>query len=267
MSEQVHGLRAFHASPLGGMAARLVRQRLAALWPEAGRLDVAGIGWARPYLKGLPSGPGRRLVLLPETLDPADERPAPRPGDPARPEHALVEEARLPLPDRCLDGIVLAHALEASARPNALLRECWRVLRDHGRLLVVVPNRLGNWALFEHTPFGQGRPFSPGQAERLLEAQMFRVARRDGALFQPPLPWRWALGAAPLWEAPGRWALGRFAGVLILEAEKDAFAALPAGAISLRRRVVVARPVRSAARCPGVPVHRADGAGRGGPAR
>ena len=39
-----------------------------------------------------------------------------------------------------------------------LLRECWRVLRDDGRLLVVVPNRLGSWALFDHTPFGQGRP-------------------------------------------------------------------------------------------------------------
>lgn len=242
MSEQVHGLRAFHASPLGGMAARLVRARLAALWPEAGRLDVAGIGWARPYLKGLPSGPGRRLVLVPETLAPMDGAPAERtinrPGEAARADRALVEESRLPLPDRCLDGILLAHALEASPRPGLLLRECWRVLRDHGRLLVVVPNRLGNWALFEHTPFGQGRPFSPGQAERLLEAQMFRLARRDGALFQPPLPWRWAVGAAPLWERPGRWALGRFAGVLVLEAEKDAFAPIPAGAVSLRRRVV-----------------------------
>ena len=252
MSEQVHGLRAFHASPLGGMAARLVRARLAALWPEAGRLDVAGIGWARPYLKGLPSGTGRRLLLVPDTLTPMDG--------------ARVEEARLPLPDRCLDGIILAHALEASPRPGLLLRECWRVLRDHGRLLAVVPNRLGNWALFEHTPFGQGRPFSPGQAERLLEAQMFRVTQRDGALFQPPLPWRWAVNAAPLWERTGRWALGRFAGVLVLEAEKDAFAPIPAGAVSLRRRVVV-RPVRSAAARPSVPARRADAAGPAAPAR
>ncbi len=252
MSDKVHGLRSFHASPLGGMAARLVRARMAALWPEAGRLDVAGIGWARPFLKGLPTGTGRRLLLTPETLHAADG--------------ARVQEGRLPLPDRCLDGIVLAHALEVSHAPRALLRECWRVLRDHGRLLVVLPNRLGSWALFEHTPFGQGRPFSPGQAERLLESQMFRVTRREGALFQPPLPWRWAVNLAALWEAPGRWAMGRFAGVLVIEAEKDAFAALPAGAVAVRRRVVA--PVSSVAgRRLGAPAPRADGAGPRAPAR
>lgn len=228
MSAEVHGLPAFHDAPLGLQAARLVGARIAALWPDAARRDVAGYGWAAPYLDALPRGTGRRLLLHPAGADSA-------PG-------ARVLESHWPLPDRCLDGIVLCHALEASPNPRALLRECWRVLRDDGRLILVVPNRLGPWSLFEHTPFGQGRPWSPGQATRLLEAQMFRVERRDAALFQPPFPWRWALGLAPLWEAPGRRLLPRFAGVLILEAEKDLFAPLPAGAVAVRRRIYA--PVR-----------------------
>lgn len=232
MNAEVHGLREFHLSPLGRLAARLVGQRLTALWPDAGRREVAGLGFAAPFLHAMPPGPGRRILLTPSTL-------ADRLG-------AVVAEAALPLPDRCLDGIVLAHALEACPAPRHLLRECWRVLRDDGRLLVVAPNRLGPWALFEHTPFGQGRPYSPGQVSRLLESQMFRVERRDGALFHPPFPWPWALRGASLTEAMGRRCLSRFAGVLVLEAEKDLFAAMPAGAVSLRRRVVM--PVRAAVR-------------------
>src|SRR5690606_27591436 len=129
---------------------------------------------------------------------------------------ALAEDARLPLPDTCLDGIVLVHALETSDAPLGLLRECWRVLRDDGRLLVVVPNRLGSWAHFDHTPFGQGRPYSQGQLARLLGDRLFRVTRREAALFLPPFSWRRPIGAAGLGDRLGRRLGGRFAGVMLV---------------------------------------------------
>jgi SAM-dependent methyltransferase len=229
MSGEVHGLPEFYRAPLGRVAARLVRARVAALWPEIKGLELLGMGWAAPYLGLWPDQPGRRIALTPEGLGPM-------------PGCAQVQDRHLPLPDRCMDRILLVHALEASEGAHALLRECWRVLRDDGRLLVVVPNRLGSWALFDHTPFGQGRPYSRGQLERQLSRQMFAVTRRDSALFVPPLPWSFALRGARLWDRIGRNTLPRLGGVTLIEAEKDLFAAMPAGAPAIGRRVVAELP-------------------------
>lgn len=234
MSGEVHGLRAFYASPPGQVAARLIGARLQALWPDLTGLDLLGLGWAEPYMDLWARQRGRRIVLVPASYGPARRC-------------ALTDDQELPLPDRCLDRILLIHGLEASEHARALLRECWRVLRDDGRLLVVTPNRLGCWALFDHTPLGQGRPYSRGQLARLLEAQLFRVTRREAALFVPPFPWGFALAGARLWEGWGRRLARRFAGVTMLEAEKDLFAALPAGAAALGRRVVTPLPAGYAA--------------------
>jgi hypothetical protein len=78
---------------------------------------------------------------------------------------------------------------------------------------------------------------------RLLQAQMFRVERRDAALYVPPF--------TPLMRAPARlgkrraapFAPARWAGLCLIEAEKDIFAAMPAGA---------APPTRAAARLIGL---------------
>jgi SAM-dependent methyltransferase len=61
---------------------------------------------------------------------------------------------------------LLVHALEHAENPREMLMELWRVLAPGGRLVIVVPNRRGMWARFEHTPFGTGRPFSRGQITR-----------------------------------------------------------------------------------------------------
>ncbi|MCU0888207.1 MAG: class I SAM-dependent methyltransferase [Rubritepida sp.] len=234
MSGEVHGLPAFYASPPGQVAARLIGARLGMLWPDCTGLDVLGLGWAAPYMGLWARQPGRRIALVPASFGPSRGC-------------ALTDDHDLPLPDRSLDRILLIHGLEASERARPLLRECWRVLRDDGKLLVVAPNRLGWWALFDHTPLGQGRPYSRGQLSRLLEAQLFRVTRREAALFVPPFPWSFALAGARLWEGWGRRVAKRFAGVTLVEAEKDLFAALPAGAVAVGRRVVAPLPAGYAA--------------------
>ena len=131
--------------------------------------------------------------------------------------------------------------LEWAWNARGLLREVWRILKDDGLLLVVAANRRGMWAHMDSTPFGQGRPYSPGQIERLLSAGLFRIERRDAALWVPPAPWRPMLRSARLWERAGRFALPGFAGVTITEAAKDAYAALPLRPVPRRRVLAESR--------------------------
>ncbi len=244
MTGEVHGSGPsdFYTTPAGQMAARLVRERLRALWPGLPRgTAVLGLGQAAPYLdlwRGQEGGAARLVALHPAQLGLPLRRWPPDGGPGAS---AVGEGRSLPFPDLCFDRVLLIHGLEAAESARCLLRETWRVLKDDGRLLVVVPNRRGLWAHVEATPFGTGQPYSPGQLGRLLARQMFQVERRDAALFVPPFRRRLLLRGAELWERAGR-ALcpPRFAGLVIVEARKTLFAAVPTGsATTARRRVRV----------------------------
>lgn len=241
MSHEVHGLGSFYASAPGVVARRMLRAGLRRLWPDLRGLEVAGVGWASPYL-GVWPGAARAISLVPAPL--AEARP-PAPC-------ALIPETVLPLADLSLDRILLVHALEAVPNPAVLLRECWRVLRDDGRLLVVLPNRHGCWSLFDHTPFGQGRPWSRGQLGRLLESRLFRVSAMRPALFVPPFSARWALAGAGVWEGVGRAALPGMSGVVLAEAVKDVLGVVPGAGLEAAMagaRSSVLRPI------PGVSGH------------
>lgn len=229
MGAEVHGLGTFYASPAGAAAARLVGQRLRALWPSLRGQSILGIGHAAPYLP-LWQGEAARCIAL----SPAQFGVSLLPGRAA----LVAEEETLPFPDLCFDRILLVHGLELAENARRLLREVWRVLKDDGRVLVVAANRRGLWAHAEHTPFGHGQPYSPGQVTRLLERHLFRVERRDSGLYTPPYaPF---LRAGNAWERCGRAAWpARYAGLAMVEAQKDLLAAAPAGAVAVNRRVVV----------------------------
>ena len=232
MSQEVHGLAAFYVSPTGVVARRMLRAALRRQWAGLRGLEVLGVGWASPYL-GLWPGAARSLSLI----------PAPLAHGSMPPPCAVMPEALLPLPDLSLDRILLVHALEAVQNPAALLRECWRVLRDDGRLIIVLPNRHGTWAMFDHTPFGQGRAWSRGQLKRLLESRLFRVAALRPVLFVPPFNRRWALAGAGLWEGAGRAVLPGLSGLVLAEAVKDVLGGVPAGAVPAQARATVRMPV------------------------
>jgi SAM-dependent methyltransferase len=216
------------------MVARLLRDRLVTLWPSLTGQSVLGLGYAAPYLRLWREGAERCIALMPSQVGPA-RWPAGSPN-----LSCTAEEDALPFPDLCFDRIVLVHGLEAAEHARRLLREVWRVLKDDGRLLVVAPNRRGMWAYLESTPFGHGQPYSAGQIGRLLAGSMFRVERRDAALFMPPIQLRPMLRAARLWESGARRVLPQYvAGLTITEAVKDMYAAVPVTA-ALQRRIVLA---------------------------
>ena len=232
MTADVHGAADFYGTARGAVTARLLRERLALLWPDLAGQAVLGVGFAAPYLR-----PWREQAARCVMLTPAQAGVARWPLG-AGNLSCTAEEDALPFADMSFDRILLVHGLETAENARRLLREIWRVLKDDGRLLVVAPNRRGIWAYIEATPFGHGQPYSPGQVGRLLAAALFRVERRDTALYIPPTNMRLALRSARLLERTGRRYLPGLAGVTLTEAVKDAYAAMPLRPVPHRRLVL-----------------------------
>jgi SAM-dependent methyltransferase len=233
MAADAHAAADFYSTARGTVAARLLRERLALLWPDLHGQSVLGIGFAAPYLRLWRDEATRCIALTPAQMG-ATRWPL---GEPSL--SCTAEEDALPFPDLAFDRVLLVHGLEAAESARHMLRETWRVLKDDGRLLVVAPNRSGMWAYWESTPFGHGQPYSFGQIGRLLAGSLYRVERRDTALHLPPTRWRLMMRSAALCERTGRKWLPGVAGVTITEAVKDVYAAMPVRAVQ-RRRLVLA---------------------------
>jgi SAM-dependent methyltransferase len=233
MAADAHAAADFYGTARGTVAARLLRERLSLLWPDLRGQSVLGIGFAAPYLRFWLEQAARCIALTPAQMG-AARWPVGSPN-----LSCTAEEDALPFPDLLFDRILLVHGLEAAENARRLLRETWRVLKDDGRLLIVAPNRSGMWAYRENTPFGHGQPYSFGQIGRLLAASLYRVERRDTALYLPPSDWRLVLRGANLFERTGRNWLTGFSGVTITEAVKDLYAAMPVETVP-RRRLVLA---------------------------
>ena len=234
MYSDVIDLRDFYSSSTGRVAQRIVRRYIRSAWPDVRGMNVAGIGYAAPYLRPFREEAERVVALMPAQQGvirgPAEEKNI----------TALVAEEDLPLPDLSMDRMLLIHAIECSEQLRTLLREVWRVLADGGRLLIVVPNRRGIWARLDHTPFGHGHPYTPRQVSRLLRDNLFIPQESMAALFVPPTRSRMLLTSAPALEKIGfRW-FQTFGGVLLIEAQKQIYAGtLEAPAAEKRRRAYV----------------------------
>ena len=75
-----------------------------------------------------------------------------------------------------------------------------------------------------------GSPIRRGRSAGCWRRSLFRVERREFALYLPPTKLRPVLRSARVWEQSGRWLAPHLAGVTVTEAVKDAYAALPLGA-------------------------------------
>ena len=206
----------YYRSGLGRAAQKVIRNELVSLWPEAKGQTVAGFGFAVPLLRPFLKDARRVIALMP-----GPQGVMPWPAGMAN-VSVLCEETRWPLPTGMVDKLAMLHGLETSEHPSALLEEAWRVLGPGGRAVFVVPNRGGLWSRSDRTPFGYGRPYSPGQFEAQLRRHKFVPEHVRSALFQPPSDRRVWRKVADWMEGAGR-HLPVFAagGVLIVEATKQ----------------------------------------------
>jgi SAM-dependent methyltransferase len=236
MSSDVIDLRDFYETSLGQTARRMIRRQIRAIWPDSRDLRILGLGFATPYLRPFRDETERVIALMPSSQGVL-------PWPPEGPcLVGLSDETELPLPDRSVDRVLLVHGLESTEQVRGSLREIWRVLADGGRLLVIAPNRRGIWARLERTPFGQGRPYTPSQLNRLLRENMYTPLQSATALYMPPFRSRFVVRSAPAWEQIGERWFPSFAGVLLVEAAKQIYAGSVFNRADAKRRSYLPMP-------------------------
>jgi SAM-dependent methyltransferase len=219
-SPDVVTLRQFYASPMGEAALALITKSLVALWPQAKGEAVLGIGYCSPFFERYVAEAAQVLVCMP-AYQGAAYWPHGRDNT-----VFLGHESELPLPENSVNRILLLHSVEHSEQLSGMLDEIWRVLTPGGRVLAIVPNRMGFWSRSSRSPFGYGRPFSMAQLRDLLSNHHFTLTRSGSALFIPPTRLRFLWRIADKIEMVGKLLCPFFGGVLLIEAEKQIYAAI-----------------------------------------
>ena len=229
MRRNIEELRTFYGEPAGALARRLLARRLGDAWGEATGSDVLGIGYATPWLDAFVGA--RRVVAAMPGGQGVELWPSV-----GRNRTVLVDDRRLPFAAGSFDRILLVHALEEAEDAPALLLEAVRALSPAGRIILIAAARGGLWSRVEATPFGHGRPFTRRQLERLVRDAGLEPTAWSQTLYVPP--WGPLLPLADGFEQVGRRVLPGAAGVILLEATRQAYARVHPGSAVADARVL-----------------------------
>ncbi len=222
MRLDVYELKEFYGgTELGKTTKQLINRVLESkVNTDDGSLTV-GFGFACPFLENKIKDNENKHFLL---LMPSEQGVLPWP-EKSKSVTALVDEVSWPVNTSSVDLILISHGLEVSDNQDRLLQEALRVLKDSGRLVMLVPNRTGFWTRSDSTPFGYGKPYSISQLTALLQKNQFQIESITPSLYGFPAKKGYWLKSLLLWEKLGKKLNSFFlGGLLIVEAKKDVFA-------------------------------------------
>lgn len=199
---------------------RILSKAIVDIWPEIKGDSLLGVGYSSCYVEPYLQQSSEVMVCMPAHQGAAYWPPS------AANRVFLSHESMLPLANNSINRVLMVHSVENSEHLSWLIDEAWRVLTPGGRLLVVVPNRLGLWSHFSNNPFGTGRPFSKSQMKELLSDHDFTVTRAKTALFMPPCGYQTCCQLAEWFEKAGKWLHPVTGAVWLIEAEKQVYASI-----------------------------------------
>lgn len=238
-----YDLKSFYNKLAGQVIRKIIRTKILDLWPETKNLSVMGYGYSLPYLRPYLDKASAVYNVIPAQLGVHQWPPE------GKNLVCLSEESALPLPTNSVDRIVMMHALEFLDDPEDSFAELWRVLKSTGRIIIIVPNRMGLWARADWNPFGQGKPYSARQVESFLKDNLFVHERTTHALFSPPFQSPLLMRMAHVFEAVGRVLYPALGGVTIIEASKQLYAgkgtAVKSKMPSMIKKTVPSKPIPS----------------------
>ena len=235
LTPDILNLRQFYATPFGDSVRLVIAGAIANFWQSTTNDATLDMGYATPYLAPYVGKEAQLIACMP-----------PAQGAEYWPQDSdnlvlMAHDSELPFAENSINRVLLVHSVENSEQLSSLIEEIWRVLTPSGRLLVVVPNRRGMWSRSQRSPFGHGRPFSMTQMRDLLIEQNFTITRNNTALFLPPTHikclWKWADKMEKIGRFICKFLGVSWGGVLLMEAEKQIYAAI-------RKPVVEARQYR-----------------------
>jgi ubiquinone/menaquinone biosynthesis C-methylase UbiE len=170
-----------------------------------------GFGYTTPYLTNI----AKHIAFYPGTMGGSSW------PDGVESRSVLVDPELLPLPDRCLDKLLVVHALEHCSNPKIFLTECYRVLAPEGKLLIIAPNRRSLWAHLDCSPLGHGQPYTMTQLSKRLNEASFSPKQSLRGLYTPPHNSDFFISFCKLFETIGPLVAPKFSGIIAIEAEKS----------------------------------------------
>ena len=213
-----YSLKSFYNSRKGGIVRDVLQQKIHDIWPNIKPYKLFGYGYAMPYLTPYKQESNCVFNLIPAQLGVHSWPVA------GKNLVGLHQETDLPLETNSVDFVLMVHALEFLDDPEEAFSEIWRVMKSTGRILIIVPNRMGFWARADWSPFGQGRPYSARQVENFLSDNLFVHERTTHALFSPPFQSQIFLRFARVFEKLGPYLYPALGGVHVIEATKQIYA-------------------------------------------
>jgi SAM-dependent methyltransferase len=218
MIPTAYQLREFYKTLGGRIVRKLVRDRIEKIWPSIHGLRLIGGGYAVPYLKPAIEESERTVAVMFSSQG-VHQWP-----DDMSNLTCLTDETDLPFETNSVDRILLIHSLEFTGFLQPAFEEFYRVLKSNGRILLVVPNRMGLWSRADWTPFGRGMPYSAHQVEAFLLENQFVIEHTERGLFIPPFKSQTLLRTANWWEKLGNVLCPAMGGLLFVEASKQIYA-------------------------------------------
>jgi len=225
MHQSASDLKAFYNSKTGRIVRRILLSHIRKLWGDAREQNIAGLGFATPYLRLFTEPEQHNRVI---GLAPAGQGGFHWPLQDKN-KSCVCSDNALPLPTDSMDRVLVMHHLEFTTQRQETLREVWRVLKPRGRALFIVPNRNGFWARTEWSAFGNGTPFSLSQICKILHDSQFVTENIEEGLFMPPIRKAYILRLAAFLETLGSAVLPIAAGVHIVEVSKQLYAPVDRG--------------------------------------
>jgi SAM-dependent methyltransferase len=229
-------LRDFYTTPLGDVVENEIKTLIQNAWPTAPSISqflTLHFGYSLPYLNNEEPAHNQTLIFMPSQMGVIGH-----PKD--SPRSVLVDEDLLPLPDRCVDRLLIIHGLENCHNSLAFLEECHRVLTPEGRLLIIVPNRRGLWCRSDKTPFGSGQPYTMTQLSKHLRSRGFAPQAFLRGLYTPPINSNILISFQHVFEKFGPLILQKFSGLIAIEVTKSVYGAIPATSYHKRFKLSLA---------------------------